>query len=71
MRKIWFVFLLFLCSCTTIKVPENFVYKETINTKKITSIPIHRNNHYQFDIYYKYENGLIDGSKVTLSFIYN
>lgn len=28
MRKIWFVFLLFLCSCTTIKVPENFVYKE-------------------------------------------
>ena len=54
-----------------IDIYENFVYKETINAKKIMSIPIHRNNHYQFDIYYKYENGLIDGSKVTLSFIYN
>lgn len=49
----------------------DFTYKETIKAEKIMTIPIKRNDHYTFDIYYKYENGLLDGNKSSLNLIYS
>lgn len=54
-----------------IDVYENFVYSNTIISEQIKSIPINKNTHYKFDIYYKYSNGLLNGPKETLEFIYN
>ena len=54
-----------------IDIYEDFIYKETIKCEQITSIPLNRNSHYKFDIYYKYENGTLDGKKEVLEFIYN
>lgn len=54
-----------------IDIYENFIYNKTIKAEKIMTILLNKNSHYQFDIYYKYENGLIDGNKVNLNFTYN
>ena len=54
-----------------IDIYENFMYSKTIQAEKIMTILLNKNSHYQFDIYYRYENGLIDGNKVNLSFTYN
>ena len=35
------------------------------------TIPLKKNSHYKFDIYYKYQNGFLDGVKNSVSFIYN
>ena len=37
--------------------------------EKIITIPL-GNSYYQFDIYYKYKNGFLDGIKDSLNFIY-
>lgn len=50
-----------------IDVYENGFYKETIKCEKIVTIPLN-NSYYQFDIYYKYTNGFLDGKKTTLDF---
>lgn len=50
-----------------IDVYENGFYKETIKCEKIVTIPLN-NSYYQFDIYYKYTNGFLDGQKTTLDF---
>lgn len=54
-----------------IDIYVDFAYKETIKAEKIMTIPIKRNDHYTFDIYYKYENGLLDGTKTSLNLIYS
>lgn len=53
-----------------IDIYENGFYKETLKCEKIMTIPL-SNSHYQFDIYYKYTNGLLDGTKQTLNFTYS
>lgn len=54
-----------------IDIYENGFYKSTIECKeKIATLPL-SNNYYQFDIYYKYKNGFLDGIKETISFTYN
>ena len=54
-----------------IDVYENGFFIETIKCKeKIITIPL-RNSYYSFDIYYKYNLGIIDGVKENVSFIYN
>lgn len=50
-----------------IDIYENGFYKETIKCEKIVTIPLN-NSYYQFDIYYKYTNGFLDGKKTTLDF---
>ena len=50
-----------------IDVYENGFYKETIKCEKIVTIPLN-NSYYQFDIYYKYTNGFLDGKKTSLDF---
>ena len=47
------------------------LYSHTIKCEeKIITIPL-QNSYYRFDIYYKYNLGIIDGVKETISFIYN
>ena len=53
-----------------IDIYENGFYKETIKAEKIVTVPLN-NSYYHFDIYYKYENGFIDGVKESLDFTYN
>ena len=43
-------------------------YEQTIQLDKITSINLQTNNLYQFDIYYKYQNGLLNGKKERIEF---
>lgn len=52
-----------------IDIYENNLYVETKQIEKIITIPL-RNSYYQFDIYYKYKNGFLDGIKDSLNFIY-
>ena len=54
-----------------IDIYEDFVYKNTLKCEKIMTINLNKNSHYSFDIYFKYDKGLIDGKKVNISFIYN
>lgn len=46
------------------------MYQQTIKCEQIKTIPL-QNSYYHFDIYYKYENGFIDGVKESLDFTYN
>ncbi len=50
-------------------VYENGFFKETIECEKITTYPL-KNGYYHFEIYYKYRNGFLDGTKVALDFTY-
>ncbi len=50
---------------------ENNIYKETIECEKIVTIPLNKNSYYNFDIYYKYKNGFLNGPKQSLDFTYN
>ena len=54
-----------------VDIYENYIYKETISGKKIMTIPLNKNSHYSFNIYYKYEQSYIDGNKTSFSFTYN
>lgn len=54
-----------------IDIYENGNYIDTIKGEKIMTIPLKKNSHYKFDIYYKYQNGFLDGVKNSVSFIYN
>ena len=54
-----------------IDIYKDGIYLQTVSTdKKIITIPL-ENGYYSFDIYYKYNKGMIDGVKSNLAFIYN
>ena len=46
------------------------IYKETLKCEKIKTIKLN-DSLYNFDIYYKYENGMLDGIKNSLQITYN
>ncbi len=52
-----------------IDIYENGLFKETIESEKITTYPL-KNGYYHMELYYKYRNGLLDGPKTSLDFIY-
>lgn len=56
---------------TFIDIYENGDYIDTLRCEKIMTIPLIKNSHYRFDIYYRYTNGFADGKKDTLSFTYS
>ena len=51
-----------------VDVYKSGFYEQTIQLDKITSINLQTNNLYQFDIYYKYQNGLLNGKKERIEF---
>ena len=52
--------------CIDVFLNNNYIYTYTTD-KKIITIPI-ENGYYNFDIYYKYNLGLLDGVKESISF---
>ena len=49
-------------------VYKSGIYEQTIMLDKISSYNLETNNYYQFDIYYKYKNGLLNGKKERIEF---
>ena len=49
-------------------VYKSGIYEQTIMLDNISSIELELNNFYQFDIYYKYKNGLLNGKKERIEF---
>ena len=49
-------------------VYKSGIYEQTILLDKISSYNLETNNYYQFDIYYKYKNGLLNGKKERIEF---
>ena len=55
----------------TVDVYKNGFYEKTIEAnEKIVTIPL-QSGYYEFIIYYKYNFGMLDGIKSSISIIYN